>query len=260
MVISLEQFLELVPTYVLVAFRVGGLMLLAPLFGSTRVPRRVKGMFVVVTALGMLASVERPVTLPASTWELSAAIAGELLFGLAMGMSLAFVFTAAQWAGEMIGQQIGFNISEVLDPQFGAGGSLVGDLFFMLTIVVFLTVGGHHALLLGVHESLRAAPPLALAMSDSLLDGVVELLAASTVLAFRLAAPMFVTMLVVDVATGAISKTMPQLNVLTAGLAIRALVGLIVVMAGAYLLTGVLQDSLLDAMDVVRGWYGRPMR
>jgi len=152
---------------------------------------------------------------------LSGAIAGELLFGLAMGMSLAFVFTAAQWAGEMIGQQIGFNISEVLDPQFGGGGSIMGDLFFMLTIVIFLTVGGHHALLLGVHESLRASPPLTLTMSDSLLDDVVGLFASSAVLAFRLAAPMFVTMLVVDIAIGAISKTMPQLNVLTAGLAIR---------------------------------------
>lgn len=253
---SIEQFLELVPTFVLVAFRVGGLMLLAPLFGSARVPRRVKGMFVVVAALGMMASVQKPVSLPASTWELSGAIAGELLFGLAMGMSVAFVFTAAQWAGEMIGQQIGLNISEVLDPQFGGGGSLMGDLFFMLTIVIFLAVGGHHALLLGVHDSLRAAPPLALTMSDSLLDGVVELFSASTVLAFRLAAPMFVTMLVVDIAIGAISKTMPQLNVLTAGLAIRVLVGLIVVMAGAFLMTGVLQETLLGSMDVVRGLYG----
>jgi flagellar biosynthesis protein FliR len=97
-------------------------------------------------------------------------------------------------------------------------------------------------------------------MSDSLLDGVIGLFASSAVLAFRLAAPMFVTMLVVDVAIGALSKTMPQLNVLTAGLAIRVLVGLIVVIAGAFLMTSVLQESLLGSMDAVRSLYGSPGR
>ena len=55
-----------------------------------------------------------------------------MAFGIAMGMVLSFTFIAAQWAGEMIGQQMGLNISEVFDPQFGAGRVAHRRLYFML--------------------------------------------------------------------------------------------------------------------------------
>jgi flagellar biosynthesis protein FliR len=54
-----------------------------------------------------------------SMWQLAVGIGGEIIFGFAMGMILSFVFIAGQWAGELIGQQMGFNMSEVFDPQFG---------------------------------------------------------------------------------------------------------------------------------------------
>jgi flagellar biosynthetic protein FliR len=248
----LEQLLQYVPAYVLTAFRVAGLMLLMPLFGSSRIPKRVKVMFALVVAMGMVAGVQKPVAMPGSLWELSAAIAGELTFGLAMGIAMSLVFIAAQWAGELVGQQIGFNISEVLDPQYGQAGSLMGDLFFMFTLAIFLIVGGHHAMLQGVHESLQVAPLLSLGMGEGLLDSLLQLLSGASVLAFRLAAPMFVTMLVVDVAIGCISKTMPQFNVMTAGLSLRAIVGVIVVISSAFIFSEVLGASVLDAMRQTR--------
>src|SRR5688572_1576074 len=141
--------LQLVPTYVLVFFRLAGMTLFAPLFGSARIPRRVKVLLVAVLALGITGGVA-PAQFPLSTWDLAVAIGGEMGFGLAMGMVLSLVFVAAQWAGEMIGQQMGLNLGEVFDPQFGSSGSVLGDLYFMLTLVIFLSVGGHRAMLRGV--------------------------------------------------------------------------------------------------------------
>ena len=138
----------------------------------------------------------------ANEWQVAIGIGGELAFGLAMGMVLSFVFIAVQWAGEMIGQQMGFNLSEVFDPQFGAQGSLIGDVYFMLTLVVFLIAGGHRAMLQGVHASFDVLPLLSLGIDQSLLDLMLQLFQAATMLAFRLAAPMLVTMLVVDLTLG----------------------------------------------------------
>ena len=119
-------------------------------------------MLALVLAFGVVPGVPSRPTLPDTTWGLAAGIAGEMAFGLAMGMILSFVFIAAQWAGEMIGQQMGLNLSEVFDPQFGGQGSIVGDMYFMLTLVVFLVVGGHHAMLRGVRDSFDALPLLSL--------------------------------------------------------------------------------------------------
>ncbi len=103
-------------------------------------------MLALVLAVGMFASVDKPPRLPETTWEAAVGIGGEMAFGLAMGMVMSFVFIAAQWAGEMIGQQMGFNLGEVFDPQYGEQGSIIGDLYFMLTLVVFLVAGGHRAM------------------------------------------------------------------------------------------------------------------
>src|SRR5215210_6487006 len=97
---SANDLVQIVPqSFVLVVFRLAGMMLFAPLFGSARIPRRVKGMLVLILALGVMGGMKEPVNLPNDTWHLAAAIGGEMAFGLAMGMVLSLVFIATQWAG-----------------------------------------------------------------------------------------------------------------------------------------------------------------
>jgi flagellar biosynthetic protein FliR len=254
----LDQALQFVPTYVLVVFRITGMMIFAPLLGSTRIPRRVKVLIALVLAAAMCTSVQAPLKLPQTTWELALGIGGEMAFGLAMGMVLSFTFIAAQWAGEIIGQQMGLNISEVLDPQYGGGGSLVGDLYFILTLVVFLLIGGHRQMILGIWSSFKHLPLLSLGINRSLLDTMVGLFQSCTTLAMQLAAPTLVTMLVVDLALGCIGKTMPQINVMTAGLSIRSLLGLVVMLVGIALTVEVISGSLKDSMNFVLVKFSTP--
>ena len=251
-----SELFQLVPaTFALVVFRLAGMMLFAPLFGSARVPRRVKGLLVVVLAMGVMGGIEKPAELPGDTWSLAVAIGGELAFGLAMGMVLSLVFIAAQWAGELIGQQMGLNLSEVFDPQFGAQGSVLGDMYFMLTLVVFLAIGGHHAMLQGVRDSFEHLPLASVGVDRPLFDTLAGLLQGATVLAIRLAAPMLVTMLVVDLVLGLVGKTMPQMNVMSAGLTLRSVVGMLIVIAGLSMTSGVIRDSVTEAMHTAyAGW------
>src|SRR5688572_14671627 len=246
--------LHLVPTFVLVFFRLAGMMLFAPLFGSSRIPRRVRALLVLVLAMGVTPGVT-PTLLPDNTWQLAVAIGGEMAFGLAMGMALSLVFVAAQWAGELIGQQMGLNLSEVFDPQFGAQGSVLGDMYFMLTLVVFLAIGGHHAMLQGVRDSFEHLPLMSVGVDRPLFDTLAGLLQGATVLAIRLAAPMLVTMLVVDLVLGLVGKTMPQMNVMSAGLTLRSVVGMMIVIAGLSMTSGVIRDSVTEAMHTAyAGW------
>src|SRR3954468_15337223 len=116
---SAIQYLVFVPTFVLAFFRIAGMMLFAPLFGSSRIPRRVRVMLALVLAMSITPSVLL-VSLPETPWGLAAGIAAEMAFGFAMGKIQSFTFIAAQWGGEINGKKIGLNLSSVLDPQFGA--------------------------------------------------------------------------------------------------------------------------------------------
>jgi flagellar biosynthetic protein FliR len=244
---SLEPLIIYLPAFVLVFFRVAGMMLAAPLFGSARVPRRVKLMMALVVAMGLVPAAGRPV-LPQNVWQLAAGITGELLFGLAIGTALSFIFVAVNWAGEIMGQQMGLGIGHAFDPSMGQAGSVVGDLYFMLTIVIFLSIGGHRALLWGVWESLHSLPLLSVTMTQDILDLVVGLLQSATALAVQLAAPMLLTMLLTDVVLGFLSKTIPQLNVMSAGLSLRAMLGMAVLIVCVGMSSNVIRDSMSDAL------------
>jgi flagellar biosynthesis protein FliR len=257
---SVEQLIDVVQVFVLVFFRLAGMMLFAPLFGSSRIPRRVKMLLTLMLAFGMCVSVQLPEQLPQTMWELTLGIGGEMIFGLAMGMIVSFVFIAGQWAGEIMGQQMGLNMSEVFDPQFGQSGSIVGELYFMLTLVVFLAMQGHHAMLRGVRASFEALPLLSVGMTDSLLELMTSFFMGCTSLAVQLAGPMIVTILVVDLALGAISKTMPQLNVMTAGLTIRSLVGMVVLIFGLLITPRIIEGALDRAMETVQLHWTTPVR
>ena len=88
-------------------------------------------------------------------------------------------------------------------------------------------------------------------MNQNLLDLVTALLQSSTALALQLAAPMLVTMLLTDVVLGFIGKTIPQINVMSAGLPLRALVGMVVLIFGLMMCSRVIEESMLDAVKQV---------
>jgi flagellar biosynthetic protein FliR len=258
--VQLDELLQFVPVFVLVLFRIAGLMLFAPLLGSAKIPKRVKVLLALVLAMGMTNGVARPAQLPVTTWGVALGIGGEMMFGLAMGMVLSFVFISAQWAGEIIGQQMGFNLNEVFDPQMGAASSVVGDIYYFLTLAIFLMVDGHRQMIRGIHESFDALPLLSVGINASVLDLIVRMLESATTLAIRLAAPVLVTMLVVDLTLGFLGKTMPQLNVMTAGLSVKSLIGLIVMVIGLalYSTPNVISDAVNESMHAARVVWSTP--
>src|SRR2546421_2648995 len=239
------------PSFALVLCRVAGFMIFAPLLGSAKIPRRAKALMAIALAFFLAQGVPMPQHLPQTIWQAALGIGGELSFGLAIGMILSFTFIAAQWAGEMIGQQMGLNLSEVFDPQFGQAGSIIGDAYFMLTLVVFLAARGHIALIRGLKASFTALPLLSVGLDRNLFELLGGLLMSATTLAIQLAAPVLVTMLVVDLALGAISKTIPQFNIMSAGMSVRSMVGLVVLIVGMSLTGSVLTQSITKAMSIV---------
>jgi flagellar biosynthetic protein FliR len=252
---SLTDILNLVPVYVLVLCRIAGMMSFAPLLGSGRIPKPVKALMACVLAFAVAGGLMPPVRPVQGIVQLSFAMGGEIVIGLLMGTVLSFTFIAAQWAGEIVGQQLGLNISETLDPEFGVHGTVMGDLYFQLTMVVFLLLGGHRAMLMGVRQSFDTLPLLSGGMSRPMLVWLVDLFQSATGLALQLAAPVMVTLLIVDLALGFVGKTMPQLNVMSAGISVRAMVGLTVVIVGIGMTNSVIRESVKsDMMNVYQGW------
>jgi flagellar biosynthesis protein FliR len=64
---------------------------------------------------------------------------------------------------------------------------------------------------------------------------------------------MLVTMLVVDVALGFLGKTVPQINVMNAGLTLRSGLGIVVLVVGLILTSEVMRQSLFHSLETITG-------
>jgi flagellar biosynthetic protein FliR len=242
---SLEQLNLLLPAMLLTACRFAGIVAFAPVLGNGAIPRKVQLMIVLALTLGMT-----PRLHPIEHTTLGMFLAGgasELIFGIALGMCANLVFIAAQWAGEMIGQQMGFTLSGLMDPHTGTENSVVGELYLATAAVVFLLVNGHHALIRGVAASFETLPLLSISLNRNLLDVMVGLLQSATILSLQLAAPLLLTMLIVDFSLGVMTRIVPQMNVMAMGMSIRSAVGLIILLV----LAAVTVNAFGSAMS---GW------
>src|SRR5205814_3021702 len=128
-----------------------------------------------------------------------------------------------------------------------------GNFYMTLGLVVFLLMNGHHALVRGLHEGFRSLPLMSVQWDRRMLDVFAGLLQSCTVLALQLAAPMLLSMLMVDVCLGVASRVVPQMNVLALGVSLRAAVGLIVLMLAAAMLTRGLGHAMSGWMRMIDG-------
>src|SRR4029077_17473950 len=98
-------------------------------------------------------------------------------------------------------------------------------------------------------------PLLSVGINHDVLTLLLDLFRAATILAFQLAAPVLVTMLIVDLVLGLIGRTIPQMNVMSAALSVRSGVGILVVCLGLYLTADVIRTAVEQAMRQTRmGW------
>jgi flagellar biosynthetic protein FliR len=254
---ALEQVNHLLPTYLLALVRVVGVVMFAPVIGSALIDRKTKITIAMALTLGLLPSIPVAKVVPGNLGMLGVGVASELVFGIAIGLCANLGFVAAHWAGEMAGQQMGFTLSGIMDPEAGAQGSVLGDFYLVFALVVFLLINGHHALIRGLAASFGALPLLSVSMNRGMLDLLIGLLQSATVLALQLAAPLLVTMLIVDVSLGLMARVVPQINVLAMSLSVRSAVGLVVLLMMVAVTTTTLGSSLTVWMKAVSNLWTR---
>src|SRR5690606_16304495 len=191
-------------TYAWPFFRITGLLMIAPVFGTRLVPARVKIALAVALTAAIAPAVEAPQDAGFSV--ASALIAAhELLLGIVLGFVLQLLFDALVIAGQTIAMTMGLGFATMVDPQRGVSVPLLSQFFVILGILVFLALDGHLALLALLAESYELMPIGVPLGRDSVWSLVVEggeMFAG----ALRLALPAVTALLVVNLAFGVMSR------------------------------------------------------
>lgn len=220
-------------SFSLILARVGAFVAAQPLFGGRQVPRLVKvGLaFALATFwLGELAPVAGPDDLQfssATPWPVYAlAVVRESLIGAVLGYGLGILLLPARIAGEFIGQELGLSMASVSDPTADNPATLVGQLFEVLGIAIFLDLNGHHIWLAALDGTFERWP-IGGAMPSLPVAPLVGGLAQAHEWGLMLAAPLAMCMFVSSVLLALMARAAPQLNLMSVGFSLRLGVGLI---------------------------------
>ena len=143
------------PAALLVIFRIGGLMLCAPVFGSNIIPVRVRILLAFVLGIALYPALYSvgavsPEGLSLDLASLAPLVALEILVGLTIGLLASLPLMAMQMGGLLMGQQMGLGFATLYNPALGDEGDVVGQLFFFLALAGFLVVSGHEAIVAAV--------------------------------------------------------------------------------------------------------------
>ncbi len=205
--------------------RVSGVMLFAPLFNHTAMPPRVKAGFAFGLTV-LLYPVYRGQTelLTGSHWV--ASIAGELVVGIMLGLTLQFFFEAAQLAGHICGVQAGFALATLFDPQSQADSPALAILFQLVALLCLLQLNVHHWVLRGLGASFRYLPPGGLQWHEGALHSLVHAAGAIWLAGVQLAAPVIAATLALDIGLGFLARAAPQMPVLYLGISLKGVLGL----------------------------------
>lgn len=199
-----------------------------PVFSQRSVPARVRiglALFIAVAAQPSLPPM--PIIPLDSLPQLLLVVAQQLLIGLAMGFAVRLVFAALEFAGELIGLQMGLNFAGFFDPSTGAQGTSSARFMGSMVAFLFVAINGHLMLINSLVESFQAFPVgeepfrfLRVAQPQTWGAEVFRM-------GLWIALPLITMLLFVNLVLGVISRVAPQLNVFSVGFPLTVSIGLV---------------------------------
>lgn len=218
-------------TFLLVLFRLGAMLAVAPVLGHRSIPVTHRAGMAVMLALVLTPVVGRTGIAGDDVFGLGLAIAGELLIGVAIGTVAALVVAAVHTGAELVGFQMGLGMGAVFDPSLGGSATVFTRLHEMLALLLFLAVDGHHALVLAVAGSFQRLTPGLAFTPAPLAAGLVSLGGDVFRSGLELSAPLVGILFLLNVVMALLARVSPSMNVFSLTMPAAVAAGLIAFVA-----------------------------
>lgn len=232
----------------LLLVRPGMIVMGTPFLGAVNAPPVMRIGLTVLLALLLASAVRVPAELPAV--GLTVVVLREVAIGLALTLAVRVLIAGAEFAGHLTGYQVGLSLGSLIDPQSGVQNNVIALLYGNLAAVICLATNAHHAVLRALVDSYTWLPIGLGGVNDTLSTSVAHILGMIFLLGMRVAAPMIVVLLIVELLLGLVSRVAPSLNVMVAGTPIRVIAGLLVAAVSLVALPSLIARFLPAALSL----------
>jgi flagellar biosynthesis protein FliR len=223
-------------TAALLVARVLPVIILSPFLGGEVIPSEIKiGLGVTLAIVLFPAVADRVSHIPLGAIGFILLLLKEVFIGLCLSFVVSMVFEAVQIAGTVIDTLSGANMAQVMVPQIQQQVTLFASLKLQLSIVLFLTLNGHHLVLNAFADSLVALPidafPTFSHGTWRFFDLFLRIFGDLLKIGLALAAPAFFATFLTDLSLGMINKVAPQIQVYFIAMSIKPMVAVLMMFA-----------------------------
>lgn len=239
----------------LVMFRLSGVFMLAPIAASLAIPAKVRILLCFMLALCVYPTVHVPpgeqIT---DVYMLVCMGAGEVFIGFVIGLLALLPVVAVQLAGVLMGQQMGFGLGQLYNPMLETESDLIGEVLAQLAIGVFIAIGGLEMLFQCVANSFERVPLGAVSVGDAPFNLVLATATSGFELALRVSTPVLGIIFIETLASTFLMKTIPALNILSIGFAVKVILGLVALVWGLNAMDGAIGEHIAQTGRDLLNW------
>lgn len=221
---SLGQF----QSFVLILMRVSPILFMMPVLSSRNLPNLLKVGLALTVSLILLPMVRiNPRFLPSEPYQFGSLMVGELMIGFILALSVNVIFWGIQAGGDLAGYQMGFYMASVIDPQSEVNTAVISEFLYLVGILVFLSVDGHHWFFRAVFQSFLLLAPGEIHLQEGLYRHLLNLMGSLFIIAIKIAAPVLAVLMFTQIALGILAKAVPQVNILIISFPLTIGIGLL---------------------------------
>ncbi len=216
-----------------------------PVLSQSGVPMRLRVGLALLIAVCAQASLPPMPVVPLDSAQAVLLVVQQLIIGLSLAFAARLVFAAVEFAGEVVGLQMGLNFAGFFDPMTGGESTAVSKFFGISMSWLFIAIDGHLLMVSAVAQSFNVFPagpqPFAFLREVQPHEWGAEVFR----LGLWLALPMVAMLLFVNLVLGIISRVAQQMNIFAIGFPITLGVGL----AGVLLTLPMMQAPFTLALE-----------
>ncbi len=222
---SSTEITALLGTWLWPLFRIGGMVMAAPVFGARSVPVRVKLMITLALTVIIAPLLPQGPAIDVFSPMSFLIIVQQILIGVVMGFAVQLAFSAVITGGQIIAMQMGLGFSLMVDPQNGTQAPVLSQFYVLFAILIFLALNGHLVLIHVLFDSFTLIPigPNGLHFGEfrTLANWGGHIFAGG----LSIALPVIASLLVVNIAFGIMTRAAPQMNIFSIGFPITMILG-----------------------------------
>jgi len=216
--------------FVLLLFRVSGLIFSSPIFGRVNIPQITKiGFILAITFLLFIAFPQEADIYYSTLMGFTLLVIVELLLGISLAFATNVFFSLLAFtAGQMIDMQIGFGIVNVFDAQNNMQAPMMGNVLNIMLLLMFFAFNGHLMLIEVIYLTLERMPIGTLVFTHIIALTALEIFIRAFLLGVMMALPILAAGLMLEICFGMLMRAVPQIHMFVVGIPLKMLVGMMI--------------------------------